>query len=129
MPCFALVGSLIRSCLFDCRYGEQAKQTALMQAAWNGHHECVSALIAKGADVNIIATGFRFPEYSGSALMMATYNGHHECMSILIANGANVHIASEVIAIFQNISSHGNTQRKKICAERGCIRVQFKVDV
>ena len=88
-----------------CRCDEQAGETALMQAAGNGHHECVSTLIAKGADVNIIALEvenwtFSDREDSTSALMMAAANGHHDCLSILLANGANVHFSSEVIASF-----------------------------
>ena len=95
----------MRLCLSACRYDEQEGDTALILAAWRGHHECVSTLIANGADVNIIAPEledweFSIRDCSASALMMAADHGHHECLSILIANGANVHFASEVIARF-----------------------------
>ena len=32
---------------------EQGGETALMAAAHNGHHECISILVANGADVNM----------------------------------------------------------------------------
>ncbi len=42
---------MIRLCFYD--YDEQVGETALMSADNNGHHECVSILVANGADVNI----------------------------------------------------------------------------
>ena len=100
----------MRLCLSACRYDEQEGDTALILAAWRGHHECVSTLIANGAEVNIIAPeakDWKFSDraFSASALMMAAKYGHHECLSILIANGANVHFASEVIARFPSSST------------------------
>ena len=51
MTCFALVGIRVLygsggPTLPPC---EQAGETALVKAAGNGHHECVSTLIANGA--------------------------------------------------------------------------------
>ena len=36
-----------------CHWNEQNGDTALMLAASEGHHECVSILVANGADVNM----------------------------------------------------------------------------
>jgi ankyrin repeat protein len=37
--------------MYHCN--EQGGMTALMMAARNGHHGCISMLIANGADVNV----------------------------------------------------------------------------
>jgi ankyrin repeat protein len=36
-------------------FNEQNGMTTLMLTAGNGHHECISVLIANGADVNIVS--------------------------------------------------------------------------
>ena len=47
------------SCIHECynsshsNCDEQGGETALMGAAHNGHHECLSILVANGADVNM----------------------------------------------------------------------------
>ncbi len=62
-----------------------------MLAAENGHPECLSILLAHGADVD------RARDVSGStALIYAARKGHSECLSILLAHGAEVDKANEV---------------------------------
>jgi ankyrin repeat protein len=85
-------------------------------AAYNGHYECISTLIAEGANVNIamevnydVTVGmyeynfglfYHLDEQDGeTALMMATRKRHDECVSILIANGADINMAMEVVAL------------------------------
>ena len=41
----------IPTSLYNC--DEQGGETALMAAAENGHHACISILVANGADVNM----------------------------------------------------------------------------
>ena len=57
--------------------------TALMRAAARADAAAVSALLAKGADVNRQAEGTRL-----SALMCAAYFGHTETVKTLLARGA-----------------------------------------
>ena len=57
--------------------------TALMRAAARADAAAVSALLAKGADVNRQAEGTRL-----SALMCAAYFGHAETVKMLLAKGA-----------------------------------------
>ena len=71
---------------------QYSQETALMMAAKRGHHECVSILVANGADVNAPCDAFE------TALMKAAENGHLDCASILIANGANVNAYDVVSA-------------------------------
>ena len=71
-----------------------------MMAAGKGHHECVSILVANGADINYRVLrrhdcGKRRGSYiseiiAETALTLAVTNGHHQCVSILVANGADV---------------------------------------
>ncbi len=76
-----------------------------MIAASRGYRECVSVLVASGADVNKAKVRIE-PRWSShfydqegeTALIMAAENGHYDCVSILIANGADANISSEVIA-------------------------------
>ncbi|XP_019624634.1 PREDICTED: uncharacterized protein LOC109470229 [Branchiostoma belcheri] len=56
----------------------------LSQAAYNGHHETVSALLSAGADVNSLN------DKKWSPLHLAAYNGHHETVSVLLTAGADV---------------------------------------
>ncbi len=63
---------------------QYSEETALMMAAEKGHQECVSILVANGANVNAPCDAFE------TALMKAVGNGHLDCASILIANGADV---------------------------------------
>ena len=39
---------------------EQDGETALIKAAASGHHECVSILVANGADVNMATTVYEY---------------------------------------------------------------------
>jgi ankyrin repeat protein len=54
------------------------KMTALMQAALNGHDECVKALLSAGADAQVQdANGY-------TAFDLACYEGHIECVRLLL---------------------------------------------
>src|SRR5688572_27732778 len=60
--------------------------TALLYAARNGCSECVAALIAAGADVNV-------PTPEGvTPLMMSLDNDHNDVAALLLDRGANPHI-------------------------------------
>ena len=56
----------------------------LMNAARNGHEECLKELLAAGADVNQTTANRR------TALMFASSLGHHECVELLLVAGADV---------------------------------------
>ena len=86
-----------------------------MMAANRGYHQCVSSLVANGADVNMVMEVSRcywlvflhaaliVHSYQRglTILMMAVKQGHHECVSILAANGANVNktVRHQLIAV------------------------------
>jgi len=60
--------------------------TALLYAARNGCYECVEALIAAGADVNV-------PTPEGvTALMLALDNDHNDVAKLLLDRGANPNV-------------------------------------
>lgn len=65
---------------------ENCDWTALMYAARNGRTECVKALIAGKADLNIKDNDGWTP------LMSAARNGHTECVKALVDAGADRHI-------------------------------------
>ncbi|KAI8497751.1 hypothetical protein Bbelb_244030, partial [Branchiostoma belcheri] len=56
----------------------------LHKAAYNGHHETVSALLSSGVDVNTRDNKQKTP------LHLAAENGHHETVSALLSSGADV---------------------------------------
>jgi ankyrin repeat protein len=61
--------------------------TALLYAARNGCSDCVQALIAAGADVNV-------PTPEGvTALMVSLDNDHNDVARLLLDRGANPHVA------------------------------------
>lgn len=65
--------------------------TPLMRAAETGHPESVRALLAAGADVNIVDWAPNsFPRTDTTALMYAAKNGQYEAVKLLLAAGANV---------------------------------------
>ena len=51
--------------------------TALINAAADGHHQCVDLLIKANADINLK------DKYGRTALMRAARNGRHECIKLL----------------------------------------------
>ncbi len=63
--------------------------TALIEAAKNGHSECVEVLLKAGADVN--------HPYGcdWTALIEAARKGHTECVDLLLKSGANVNWADQ----------------------------------
>ena len=63
------------------------KATALMKAAENGHHECLSLLVELGADVNL--SDGKGP----SALFFASCAGHAKSVKLLIEAGADVNMS------------------------------------
>ena len=68
-------------------------RTALIAAAWNGHHQCVDTLIRTGADVNIASASRR------TAVAIYTWGpreeGHYKCIESLTAAGAHVNVPDE----------------------------------
>src|SRR5207248_8829294 len=61
--------------------------TALLYAGRNGCYDCVEALIAAGADVNV-------PTPEGvTPLMVALDNDHNDVARLLLDRGANPHVA------------------------------------
>ena len=103
---------------FRCNCIDQAGCTALMIVAQKGRHECLSVLLAHGADVNmageVSTVGIRVEKLSPAvrcthcffvdkdgftALMIAAQEGHQECISILLAHGADVKMADRVSAV------------------------------
>ena len=64
-------------------------ETALMQAAWQGHTEAVKLSIDRGTDCNIQSEDGR------TALMRAAWEGHTEAVKFLIDHGADLDIQSE----------------------------------
>ena len=76
-PCLCAIGyASLLSCYDSTRCGsicywvEQHGQTALIWAAMHGHHECVSILVANGADVNVagMVSASRLAEHLGCTL-------------------------------------------------------------
>jgi ankyrin repeat protein len=65
------------------RKGEDG--SALLQAARNGHPECMRLLIEHKADVHARTV------WGGTALMEATEAGHTECVRLLLEHKADVH--------------------------------------
>ncbi len=61
----------------------------LMRAAFNGHEDCVEALLGAGAAVNAVFKS------GTTALMGAAFNGHVDCVEALIKAGADVHAVLE----------------------------------
>jgi uncharacterized protein len=61
-------------------------QTALMNAARDGHTPMVRVLVARGADLNHTA------KYNLSALMLAVINGRDAIVGVLVDAGANLTI-------------------------------------
>ena len=61
----------------------------LMNAAWNGHDDCVNELLAAGADVN------QTTEQRKTALMFASSLGHDVCVRLLLEAGADVNITDK----------------------------------
>jgi ankyrin repeat protein len=73
------------SALFELRVGEMSSiygDRPLHAAAWNGHLKIVMALIAKGADMNILTNE------GTSALGEARHNYHHGVDAFLRSLGA-----------------------------------------
>ncbi|KAI8478082.1 hypothetical protein Bbelb_441810 [Branchiostoma belcheri] len=66
------------------------QRTPLYQAARNGHHETVSALLTAGADMNAR------DKWQESPLHWAANNGYHEIVSVLLAAGADVNARNDV---------------------------------
>jgi len=67
----------------------QQDDVGLLDAAWNGRTETVSALLDRGVNVNAQDPGLR------TALMAAAGNGHAETVQALLARGADVHAGDE----------------------------------
>lgn len=70
---------------------ERDQETALMVAAWNNRIEAVRFLIAKGADVSIVAKKEGTQAYDHNALTYACKQGNKEIVAILIDAGAVNH--------------------------------------
>jgi len=70
----------------DC-FGE----TALHQAAENGHLSVAQLLISQGSDINK-----RSKWSSSTPLHLSCYEGHHTLVELLISHGADVNARDDV---------------------------------
>jgi ankyrin repeat protein len=70
--------------------GNRGGLTPLLYAVREGNEEAAMALVAAGADVNMVSSGD-----STSPLLMATINGHFDLARELLAKGANPKLASK----------------------------------
>ena len=68
-------------------YGHAQPTSALFAAAFNGHNDCVSALISAGIDVDIGCD-------NGTPLMAASFIGYADCVATLLAAGSDVNARS-----------------------------------
>jgi ankyrin repeat protein len=84
-----LAGNETLRAVVDWENPDDKEFTALMWAANNGSIECVSALLAAGATVDMKAKD------GATALIWAAYNGKTECVSALLAAGATVDLKSK----------------------------------
>ena len=97
-------------------------RTALIAAAWNGHHQCVDALIEAGADVNIASASRR------TAVAIYTWGpweeGHYKCIESLTAAGADVNVPDEFgwnsgnVALFE-AGSNGDARKIRLYLKSG----------
>jgi len=86
----ALNQVLEKSPSLDINLKDHKGYSALMYAAYHGHHDLVLSLIAQGADVES-------PDKGGSTILMGVaFKGHTEIAQALIEAGADIHTTNFV---------------------------------
>ena len=98
--------------------------TPLMYNAQNGHTECVKALIAGKADLNLQ------DKDDWSALMSAARNGHTECVKALIAGKADLNLQEkDGWSALRLAARYGHTECvKALIAGKADLNLQDKDD-
>lgn len=79
---------------------------ALLLASECGHHDIVTYLISRGADVN-----YKDKTYGWTPLLKASFMGHTETAKLLIENGADIHATNRIGGILLNSINHFDTFR------------------
>jgi ankyrin repeat protein len=91
------------------RCGGLSKQDQeLIEAAWQGRTADVKALIAAGADVDVMATGF--------PLRIAAFSGRAKTVEALLEAGADLHLGDD--AALQTAKRRGHLEVVKILEDR-----------
>jgi ankyrin repeat protein len=103
--------------------------TALLYASRNGCYDCVEALLAAGADVNV-------PTPEGvTPLMVALDNDHNDVANLLLGRGANPHVAdwwgrtALYIAVDRKAPAGGRGGRGAAATSRGPGPVVSSMDI
>ncbi len=86
-----IVKSLIKK---GAKVNEQNKcdESSLMAAALKGYSDIVQALLAAGADPNLVFNAKNANMAGRTALMAATHNKHKDIVALLLASGADPNI-------------------------------------
>ena len=82
----------------DHKYENTVYKSHLIYASGYGHIDCVNALIAAGASIDLK------DNYGTTALMLALHDGRIDCVNALIAAGANIYDILEKYADDKEIS-------------------------
>ena len=70
----------------DINYQNEHRDTILMLASRNGHHQVVELLLSKDPDINIQNNN------GVTALMFASGNGHHQVVELLLSKDPDINI-------------------------------------
>lgn len=115
------------------RQHDEFGQTALIGAASQGHVEIVGLVLARGPDVNAVASnGTRM-----TALMTAACHGHLDVVNLLLEHGARIWFPGEDssaltfachqghLAVVQRLIAHGGWQENMDRASLFCSAVEL----
>ena len=103
----------------DANARDEHGQTALMNAARDGHTEVVRLLVERGADLNHTA------KYHLSALMLAVINGRDAIVGILADAGADL-VMLESEGVTENVTTWRTDVITRVVDALGLEKVMFE---